>query len=78
MHARPFNHLRSIDGWARARHTHTAIDLPDGGVMLAWRGDGPADHAPAPPLGAGLGFDSRCRLYRTLPEEGRVERYGWR
>jgi phage tail-like protein len=78
MLARPFCHLRSVDGWARARHIRTAIDLPDGGVMLAWRDADPDPGADvAPELGSGLGFDSRCRLYRTLPEQGHVERYPW-
>jgi phage tail-like protein len=30
-----------------------------------------------PPLGAGLAFDSHCRLYRSVPDEGRVERLLW-
>lgn len=73
MDARGFSHLRTPDQWARARHEDTALDLPHGGVTLAWEeiAPGPAQ-APAPPLGAGLGFDSRCRSLRTLPDAGRV------
>jgi len=33
--------------------------------------------APAPGLGAGLAFDNECRLYHSLPDEGRVERVRW-
>jgi phage tail-like protein len=78
MQSRPFSHLRSVDAWARASHAATSIDLPDGGVILAWRDPEREDVSqPAPELGAGLGFDSRCRLYRSLPGAGRVERYPW-
>ncbi len=78
MQARPFSHLRTVDAWRRARHEGTVVDVPAGGAMLAWEDPPPLDDATATaPLAAGLGFDSRCRLYRTLPVEGRLERYPW-
>jgi phage tail-like protein len=48
-------------------------------VQLAWREDaeaGPAA-APADPTGAGLAFDSGCRLLHARPAEGQVERVLW-
>src|SRR4051794_35701820 len=81
MDARPFSILRTPGQWARARHDDTAPDLPAGGVTLAWRDEPDYAHAAgregAPALGAGLGIDSRCRVYRTRSEAGTVERWAW-
>ena len=79
MQSRPFSHVRTVDAWRRAHHAGTTVDLPGGGAMLAWE-DPPAPDVAggsAPAFGAGMGFDSLCRLYRTLPDAGRVERYPW-
>lgn len=69
--------VRGHDQWVRASHQGTA--LVAGAVQLAWEdvpepGQAPS---PAPPRGAGLAFDGQCRLYRSLPEAGQVERLRW-
>lgn len=72
---RPFVLIRTRDQWSRASHDQTAIDETTGGVELFW--------TPPPATGrsilvaGGLAFDGECRLYRSLPEAGRVERRRW-
>jgi phage tail-like protein len=79
---RPFALLRTRDQWLRAGHAHTDIDPETGGVQLARMLD-PAPSASTgatvalPAFGAGLAFDSSCRLYHSLPDAGRVERILW-
>src|SRR5882672_6811369 len=67
--------VRGADQWQRAAFIDTA--LVDGDAQLAWETP-PADATPAEPQsGAGLAFDASCRLYRSLPEQGDVERILW-
>jgi phage tail-like protein len=73
---RPFAVIRTEDQWVRAAHDGTVIDLETGGVELDWtETPGPAGTDPAPP--GGLAFDSACRLYRSRPDVGRIERRRW-
>lgn len=68
--------------WQRAAFdAHTA--LVGGVVQLAWdalhEGTGGA-LAPAPvadPAGAGLAFDAQCRLFHSVPDQQRVQRWLW-
>lgn len=73
---RPFALVRTSDQWRRAAHRDTA--LVGEVVQLGWteapRVDAGGD---LPPVGAGLAFDAHCRLFRSVPEEGRVERWLW-
>ena len=68
------------DSWSRAAHLDTFLQLEEGVVALAWRApydDGDPPEAPAL-VPAGLAFDAECRLYRSVPDAGRVERVLWR
>lgn len=73
---RAFLHIAGPDLWRRCGHDGTALvgDV----VGLAWE-DVPGDGAvgPAPALAAALAFDARCRLYRSRPELGQLERLRW-
>ncbi|UXY14680.1 phage tail protein [Chitiniphilus purpureus] len=63
--------------WLRCAFEHAA--LVDGVVQLAWQGDDTVGE-PGPivdPAGAGLAFGPGCRLYRSVPREGRIERLLW-
>ncbi|HKP86447.1 MAG TPA: phage tail protein [Blastocatellia bacterium] len=75
---RPFALIRTNDQWLRASHDGTALQ---GEVaQLFWldeKADGIEDEKPFLTVGAGLAFDSHCRLYHSVPEEGRVERLLW-
>ncbi len=78
MASRAFSLVGSRDQWLRCAHAHTRVDA-DGVVGLAWTEvdtPGTPPSGPEPPVG-GLAFDRRCRLYRSLPEEGRVVRSRW-
>ncbi len=75
MALRDFALVQTRSQWLRCTHEGTHVDQ-DGVLGLTWK-EPSADGAPArapkgPP--AGLAFDSRGRLYRSVPEEGRVER----
>src|SRR5437870_593603 len=73
---RPFALIGTEDQWRRASHDNTA--LVGGAVQLFWQQDPLASPAvPAPAEGAGLAFDQHCRLYHSVPAEGRVERLLW-
>lgn len=66
--------------WEAAAHRATHVD-PGGRVVLDWTEVGsadPAPFAPPPPVPGGMAFDSGCRLFRSVPREGRVERVLWR
>ena len=75
---RPFALIGTADQWRRASHEETA--LIGGVVQLHWHADDnlvatPGDASIA--HGAGLAFDSHCRLFHGVPDEGRVERLLW-
>jgi phage tail-like protein len=76
---RPFAQVHGADMWARASHRDTFLDLHAGVVELAWSvpraGDAPLEGEV--PEAAGLAFDAECRLYRSDPEAGSVERSRW-
>ena len=76
---RPFVLIKTLDQWRRCSHEQTNLDVLAGTVELA-RLPGPAlDEAvigELPPL-AGLAFDRHCRLYRALPELGRLHVHRW-
>lgn len=78
MTGRPFALLRTTDQWLRAAHEGTALDTAAGVVGLAWTLPD-IDDQPRyrPPLPGGLAFDSACRLYRSVPRDGRIERVRW-
>lgn len=76
---RPFALVRTSDQWARMAHVRTRIDSRDAAVELDFD-DAASPTAPpgqAPPLAGGLAFDGACRLYRSIPDEGRIERVLW-
>ncbi len=73
---RAFALIRTNDQWRRAAHANTALDGEV--VSLAWSHEETASGSDiVPPFGAGLAFDSHCRLYHSVPNEGRVERILW-
>ena len=68
------------DSWSRCAHSDTFLELEEGVVELAWRApddDGEPPDGPALVPG-GLAFDAECRLYRSVPDAGTVERTLWR
>jgi phage tail-like protein len=75
---RPFALIRTRDQWLRASHINTALE---GEVVQLYWGDedtaSGADDEEFTELGAGLAFDEHCRLYHSVPGEGRVERMHW-
>lgn len=75
---RRFALVRTADQWLRSGHVDTALDTKTGVVGLAWT-EPPSSNAggDAPPRGAGLAFDQQCRLYHSVPDEGRVEWSLW-
>ena len=72
---RPFALIRTEDQWSRVAHENTA--LIGEVVQLAWQETPDDSPGPAPALGAGLAFDAYCRLYHSVPDEGRIERLRW-
>ncbi len=76
---RPFSLVRTGDQWLRAAHDGTFLDVAGGVVELAWALPETTDapEAETPPEAAGLAFDPWCRLFRAVPDEGRVERILW-
>lgn len=75
---RDFALIHSLDQWSRSAHWQTALDIEQGIVHLAWHTDeATSDDDAELPVFAGLAFDPWCRLYRSLPEEGQVERIYW-
>jgi phage tail-like protein len=58
-------------------HSDTFVDAETGCVELKWDRQF-ANQTPAPiAQPAGMAFDAECRLYRSLPEGGRVVRLHW-
>lgn len=73
-----FAMIHTADQWQRASHENTALLVQGGVVQLAWRAEYPPDvSSGSPQQAAGLAFDPWCRLYRSLPEDGRLERLLW-
>ena len=75
---RPFALVRTGDQWIRCSFADTFLDLDAGVVELAWTTATAESNVPAPLLGAGLAFDRECRLYHSIPPEGRIERLLWK
>ena len=73
---RPFALVRTTDQWCRVAHDGTAIDADSGGVQLSWELR-PTATSPRPATAGGLAFDEACRLFHSVPGEGRVERLLW-
>jgi phage tail-like protein len=68
--------IRTNDQWRRVAHDHTALDGEV--VSLAWVHEETVSGGETPlPPGAGLAFDSQCRLYHSAPAQGQVERLLW-
>ncbi len=74
---RPFVAVRTSDQWLRCAHRSTSLDEARGVVALGFTVEAPVGAEGALPTPAGLAFDSACRLFHSLPEEGRVERLLW-
>ncbi len=73
-----FAMILTADQWRRSAHQRTALDVESGIVQLVWQWEDRIDVATVtPPSPAALAFDPWCRLYRTLPAEGRLERWLW-
>ncbi|HEV7474753.1 MAG TPA: phage tail protein [Pyrinomonadaceae bacterium] len=73
---RPFALIRTEDQWLRVSHDHTALEGEV--VRLYWREEeNTSDEAAVYEVGAGLAFDGHCRLYHSIPKDGRVERVLW-
>ena len=75
---RPFALIRTQDQWLRTSHENTALQGEV--VQLFWHDDaaqGNDKHHPFEIPGAGLAFDSHCRLYHSVTHEGRIERLLW-
>ena len=71
--------VQGADSWVRAAHDDTFLGIGDGVVELGWTApddaEAPEGPAPAP---AGLAFDAECRLYRSDPAAGTVQKLLWR
>lgn len=76
---RPFSAVKTPDQWSRAAHTCTSMDPRTGVVQLAYCYDDPESRSDGaePGPAAGLAFDSECRLYRSVPAKGRIEKVRW-
>jgi phage tail-like protein len=73
---RPFAAVQTEDQWLRCAHSHTALT----GNVVELEFEDPAASTGTkglPPEPAGLAFDAYCRLYRSIPEKGRIERQLW-
>lgn len=76
---RGFALLRTTDQWERSTHDGTALDVQKGIVGLNWEAVAPAGTpGDVPARAGGLAFDAECRLYHSVPDEGRIERSLWR
>jgi phage tail-like protein len=74
---RKFALIRTNDQWLRVSHTNTALEGEV--VQLYWLDDKPGGNADPGPLRepGGLAFDSNCRLYHSVTDEGLIERLLW-
>lgn len=72
---RPFALVHTADQWSRAAHEHTVLERRTGVVRLAGEPEGDSAALAIPlPTPAGLAFDPWCRLFHSVPDEGRIER----
>jgi phage tail-like protein len=83
---RDFALVQSEIQWRMAVHDRTSLGCDPWHVQLAWTQEGRRDLPPSEPSGesqpevpvpAGLAFDPWCRLYRSVPQRGQVERVLW-
>ncbi len=74
---RPFALIRTFDQWLRVGHENTALNGEV--VRLFWEDDAEQERNETPfeIAGDGLAFDSHCRLYHSVSDEGRIERLLW-
>ncbi|MCX6598061.1 MAG: phage tail protein [Acidobacteria bacterium] len=74
---RPFRAILTEDQWLRCSHQSTALE--EGLVQLAEQPEvgSVAVSTDAVLPGAGLAFDTHCRLFHSLPEKGQIERVLW-
>jgi phage tail-like protein len=76
MPTRPFALIRTQDQWLRVSHSNTTLEGEV--VRLYWRDEQTnGDDQPFTEPAAGLAFDGHCRVYHSVPNEGRVERLMW-
>jgi len=78
----PFSMVHTLDQWRRVAHDNTALEETETDlaiVQLAWLRDDLEDTGDQGSAGqmAGMAFDPWCRLYRSLPDEGQIERSLW-
>lgn len=76
MSLRPFALVGSREQWQAS--LFDATELEEGGrVGLTWKQNAVQDDASGTCDPGGLAFDGECRLYRSIPSEGRVQRMHW-
>ncbi|MFZ5446328.1 MAG: phage tail protein [Myxococcota bacterium] len=77
--SRPFSLVRHKAQWERCAHEHTTLDPLTSVVSLAEPRPSTQPFAGATGVVAPVGFavDAACRVFRTIPEEHRVERWLW-
>jgi len=74
-----FAMIHTTDQWNRVAHENTVIEVEKGIVQLAWKEEERNDNGADIPCetGVGMAFDPWCRLYRSRPEAGQVEKLLW-
>ena len=75
--SRNFVMVHTADQWLRAAFQNTSIAEDRGAVQLAWEQESANPVSETVPEPTGLAFDPWCRLYRSVPEEGRITRMRW-
>lgn len=73
-----FAMIHTPDQWLRVAHEGTMFDQESGMVQLAWREAMHVDNEQGElQPWVGMAFDPWCRLYRSRPESGQVEKRLW-
>ena len=72
-----FAMIKGNDAWLRVAHQDTSLDQRKECVQLAWHYPDVAQSGESEVVKGGLAVDPWCRVYHTIPEEGRVERLYW-